>query len=88
MQPGQAGQPATAPQTFAGPGYLPTPEALAAIGIVNPLKVEREFNHIEVLHRDAQGRLVETYLDAHSGAVLKQEYNVRNDRRGRGRDDD
>lgn len=84
----QPARPATASQTFAGPGYLPTPEALAAIGIHNPIKIEREFNRIEVHHRDGQGRMVETYLDAATGAILKQEYDRRDGRRGRGRDDD
>jgi hypothetical protein len=66
-------QSASPAQTFAGPGYLPTPEALAQLGITNPIKIERDYGRIEIKHHDAQGRIVETYLDAATGAVVKQE---------------
>lgn len=81
-------QSASPPQTFAGPGYLPTPEALAQLGITNPIEIEREHGRIEIKHRDAQGRIVETYLDAATGTVVKQEikFGGANSERERDRD--
>ncbi len=75
-------------QTFAGAGYLPSPEALASLGIVNPIEIEREHGRIEIVHLDAQGRRVETYLDAATGAVVKQEIDDRFGESSRGRNDD
>ncbi len=75
-------------QTFAGPGALPTPEALAKLGITDPIRIEREHGRIEIKHRDAQGRIVETYLDAATGAVVKQEIKSVNGASERERDYD
>jgi hypothetical protein len=89
----QPAQPSPTPappplQTFAGPGALPTPEALAKLGITNPIKIEREHGRIEIKHRDAQGRIVETYFDAATGAVLKQEIKSLDDDSNQERDND
>jgi hypothetical protein len=78
--PPEAAAPSLAPapsRTLSGAGTiptgLPTTAQLAAAGIQNPISMEREGGRIEIRHRDAQNRRVETYLDAATGAVVKQE---------------
>lgn len=76
VSPPQAAAPSPAPAPTASgpvPTGLPTSAQLAAAGIHDPVSMEREGGRIEIRHRDAQGRKVETHLDAATGAVVKQE---------------
>ncbi len=67
---------------------LPTSAQLAAAGITDPIKIERDDGRIEVEHRDAAGRRFETYFDARTGAVIKHEQEGRDDDRRGGYSDD
>lgn len=67
---------------------LPTSAQLAAAGITDPIKIERDDGRIEVEHRDAAGRRFETYFDARTGAVIKHEQERRDDDRRGGYADD
>jgi hypothetical protein len=82
---------ATAPMPLA-PGNivstLPTSAQLAAVGITDPIKIERYHNRIEVEHRDASGRKFETDLDVRTGALIRHELDGYDDHGGRGHDDD
>lgn len=67
---------------------LPTSAQLAAAGITDPIKIERDDGRIEVEHRDAAGRRFETYFDARTGAVIKHEQERPDDDRRGGYADD
>lgn len=67
---------------------LPTSAQLAAAGITDPIKIERDDGRIEVEHRDSAGRRFETYFDARTGAVIRHELeSSEDDRRGNYGDD-
>lgn len=67
---------------------LPSSAQLAAAGIHDPIKIERDDRRIEVEHRDAAGRRFETDLDARTGAVVRHEQESSDDGYRGGRDDD
>lgn len=65
--------PATATAIGPVPTGLPDAARLAAAGIHDPVGIEREHGRIEIEHRDAGGRRVETWLDPATGAVIRRE---------------